>query len=136
MKHRSFLFLLIALCSVSAAGYSQSSRDSLPSVLNPEKRAEFKGGINGWNKFLESNLDRNLLERKGAPSGSYRVSGNFLVDAAGNIADIRVETDPGYGAAEEFIRVMKRSSGKWIPATDKGVAVPFRHRQALTLNNL
>jgi hypothetical protein len=133
MRNTLCLFLLIGLCTISVAGYSQAAQDSLPSVLNPEKKAEFKGGVGGWIKFLESNLNRDLLERQSAPTGSYRVTGNFLVDAAGNVSDIRIQADPGYGTAAEYIRVLKLSSGKWIPATDKGITVPFRHVQSLTL---
>ena|ERR1700752_791259 len=125
------LFFILFGCSVKM--YAQANTDSLPSILNPEKKAEFKGGINGWIRFLESNLDRDLLSRSSAPSGAYKVLGNFLVDSTGAVSDIRIEVDPGYGAAEEFKRVLKLSSKKWIPAYNEGKAVPYRHKQALTL---
>ena len=132
MKFICFLGFLLMLMGTNLI-FAQSAGDSLPSVLNPEKRAEFKGGINGWISFLETNLNRDLLSSTGAPSGSYRVLGNFLVDSLGKVSDIRIEVDPGYGAAEEFIRVLKLSSKKWIPAVDHGKAVPYRHKQSLTL---
>jgi protein TonB len=125
----SFLFVLASFIS-----YGQTT-DSLPSVLNPEKKAAFTDGMNGWIKFLERNLDRDLMFRVHAPKGAYRVTGNFLVDTLGHVSDIRIETDPGYGTAAEFKRVIKLSSGRWIPAYDKGKAVPFRHQQSITLMN-
>jgi len=123
-----FLFVNISVCS-----YSQQSTDSLPSVLNPEKKAEFKGGTNSWLRFLENNLNRSLLSSNGAPSGSYRTIANFLIDAEGKVSDIRIEVNPGYGAAEEVIRILKLTSKQWVPASDQGKPVPYRHKQSVTL---
>lgn len=132
MKNKLLLLVLLTVCMTGIKLYGQET-DSLPSVLNPEKKAEFTGGLNGWVKFLEKNLDRDLMYRKSAPRGAYKVNGSFLVDTLGQVSDIRIEKDPGYGAAAEFIRVIKLSSKKWIPAYDNGKAVPFRHKQSLTL---
>lgn len=125
----SFVFVFAAIFS-----YGQTT-DSLPSVLKPEKTAEFKGGLSGWSRFLEKNLDPDLLRKNGAPAGRYMVIGNFLVDSLGKVSDIRIVKDPGYGAADEFIRILKLSSKNWIPAQDQGKPVPYRHMQSLTLIN-
>ncbi|NCI47494.1 energy transducer TonB [Sediminibacterium soli] len=128
------ILLLCFACSVAVTTLqAQTPADSITVVSNPEKKAEFKGGVNGWIRFLESTLDRNLLEKNNAPSGSYRVIGNFIVDRDGSVKDIRIEEDPGYGAADEYKRVLLLSSKKWIPASDKGIAVAYRHKQSLTL---
>ncbi|MEO7530993.1 MAG: hypothetical protein ABIS69_06265 [Sediminibacterium sp.] len=131
MKNKLLLLTFLLLMTI-ANSYGQEL-DSLPSVLNPEKKAAFTNGMNGWIKFLESSLDHGLLYKMQAPRGSYRVLGNFLIDTLGNVSDIRIEKDPGYGAATEFKRVIKLSSGKWVPAYDNGKAVPFRQKQSLTL---
>ncbi len=123
-----FLFLCIGFCC-----YAQPAPDSLPSVLNPEKKAEFKGGLTGWLRFLENNLNRSLLLSHGAPVGSYRTIANFLIDTEGKVSDIRIEVNPGYGAAEEFIRILKLSNKQWVPAYDQGNPVPYRYKQSLTL---
>ncbi|MES2004395.1 MAG: hypothetical protein V4450_07730 [Bacteroidota bacterium] len=130
MKYFFFPFLLICL---GTSSYAQTKQDSLPSVLNPEKIAEFKGGVNGWTDFLQRTLNPSLLSAAGAPAGAYRTIANFLVDSLGNVSDIRIEVNPGYGAAEEFIRVLKLSNKKWVPAYDHSKRVAYRHKQSLTL---
>ncbi|MDB5211167.1 MAG: ferric siderophore transport system, periplasmic binding protein TonB, partial [Sediminibacterium sp.] len=132
MKNKLLLLVFLVLCTTSVKIYGQAA-DTSQVVLDPEKKAEFSGGVNAWIKFLEKNLDRDLMYKKSAPRGAYKVLGSFLVDTIGQVVDIKIELDPGYGAADEFIRVLKLSSKKWIPAYDKGKAVLFRHRQSLTL---
>ncbi len=92
--------------------------------------AEFPGGVYSWIRYLERSLDGDLPKRKGAPIGKYAVIVRFLVDKEGNLSDVKAETDPGYGTAEEAVRVLKNGP-KWVPAKQNGVNVPFIHRQAI-----
>jgi hypothetical protein len=92
--------------------------------------SEFPGGQYGWVRYLERNLDRDLLMRKGAPSGKYAVILSFIIDKEGNVSEVIAETDPGFGAAEEAVRVIK-SGPKWIPAKENGINIKNRHRQAI-----
>lgn len=130
---KKYLFALV-FCFTALMSNAQDAPDSLPSVLNPEVKAQFKDGMSGWTRFLERTLNHSLMYNARAPRGAYKVLGNFLIDETGEVKDIRIEQDPGYGAAEEYIRVI-RLSGKmksWIPATDKGKPVAQRHKQAIT----
>lgn len=126
------LFFLLLVC-ICIHGNTQTLQDSLPSVLHPEKKAEFKGGANGWVSFLQSKINPSLLSAAGAPVGAYRTLANFLIDSLGQVSDIRIEVNPGYGAADELIRILKLSSKKWIPAYDQGKPVAYRNKQSLTL---
>ena len=92
--------------------------------------AEFPGGQKGWVKYLENNLDRDLPVRKGAPVGKYPVVVSFVVDKEGNLTDVKSENDPGYGTAEETVRLIK-DGPKWVPATQNGRNVIYRQRQAI-----
>ena len=130
MKNKTFLLFIVTLLLTSYTGYSQ---DSSSLATKPEKNVEFKGGLNGWASFLQNNLDRDLLRRKDAPSGKYTVVADFLVDSIGAVSDIKIITDPGYGTADEFIRILKLSSKKWKPAFDKGKNISMRTKQSLTL---
>lgn len=94
-----------------------------------QKQAEFPGGQKGWVSYLENNLDRDLPVRKGAPVGKYSVVVSFIVDKEGNITNVKAENNPGYGTMEEAIRVLKNGP-KWVPATQNGVNVIYRQRQA------
>lgn len=135
MKNKLLLLFIATMFITGIKTYAQDTKDSLATVINPEKRPEFKGGLNGWSKFLETNLDRDLLTRQRAPGGRYTVIGNFLIDSVGAIHDIQIERDPGYGTAAEFTRMLKLSSKNWLPALDKGKPVSYRHKQSLTFVN-
>jgi hypothetical protein len=95
-----------------------------------QKPAEFPGGQNGWVSYLERTLDRDLPERRGAPDGKYSVVVSFVVDKEGNITNVKAENNPGYGTMEEAIRVLKNGP-KWVPATQNGINVIYRQRQAI-----
>jgi protein TonB len=93
--------------------------------------AEFEGGIEGWRKFLERNLNRDTPSENGAPLGSYTVTISFIVDREGNISDVAAENDPGYGTKAEALRVIKKGP-KWKPAIQNGRKVIYRHKQNIT----
>jgi hypothetical protein len=90
--------------------------------------AEFPGGQKGWVNFLEENMDRDVPERNGAPTGNYLVIISFVIDKEGNLTELKAENDPGFGTKEEALKIMKRSP-RWIPASQNGKNVIYRHRQ-------
>lgn len=92
--------------------------------------SEFPGGIKGWVRYLERSLNRDLPVNNRAPVGKYTVILNFMVDQEGNLFDIKALNNPGYGTAEEALRVLKNGP-KWIPAIENGVNVVDEHRQAI-----
>jgi protein TonB len=92
--------------------------------------ARFPGGAAEWYKFLERNLNRDLPTENGAPPGRYPVVVSFLVDKEGNISEVKAENNPGYGTAEEAVRVIKKGP-RWIPALQNGRNVIYRQRQTI-----
>jgi hypothetical protein len=121
--------LLFLLVGITLTSHAQSDTTQ----FKPEKYPAFKGGVNAWTSFLEMSLDRNLMEKNGAPEGSHTTLASFIVDADGTVLDIKIEKDPGYGAADEMIRILKKSSKKWEPAVYNGRPIAFRTKQSLTL---
>lgn len=93
--------------------------------------AQYPGGANAWQIFLEHNLRSDIPTENGAPVGRYTVIVSFTVDEEGNISDIQADNNPGYGTAEEALRVIKRSN-KWIPALQNGKNVIYRQKQGIT----
>ena len=87
-----------------------------------ETQAEFPGGQNGWLKFLQKNLQYNVPSKNKAPAGIYKVCVKFIVGIDGSISDIRLANDPGYGTADEVLRVILKSP-KWIPGKHNVKAV-------------
>ena len=92
--------------------------------------AHFPGGPTAWKFFLEKNLNSSVPAKKGAPAGRYTVTVNFIVDEEGTISDIQVANNPGYGTAEEAIRVIKNGP-KWDPALLNGNVVKYRVNQSI-----
>jgi protein TonB len=94
-------------------------------------QAKFPGGDGEWRKYLERNLNRDLPVENGAPPGNYTVVVSFLVDKEGNISEVKADNNPGYGTADEAVRVIKKGP-KWIPAVQNGRNVIYRQRQSIT----
>ena len=92
--------------------------------------AEFPGGLQGWSRYLERTLNRDLPVENGAPTGKYSVIVSFIVSKDGSISEVKAENDPGYGTKDEAVRVIQRGP-KWKPAVQNGRNVIYRHRQAI-----
>ncbi|MFT4204277.1 MAG: M56 family metallopeptidase [Chitinophagaceae bacterium] len=115
---------------VVVVGYgTQQKEEPNPKV---DKEASYPGGTNAWKTFLTRNLRADIPTENGAPAGrNYTVIASFIVDKEGNVSEVRAVNDPGYGTAQEVIRLIKRS-GKWEPAIQKGKKVIYRQRQQVT----
>lgn len=101
-------------------------------MVTVQVEARFPGGTEAWRRFLEKNLNRDAPVENGAQPGSkLTVVVSFVVDKEGNVSEVRAENDPGFGTAEEAVRVIKRGP-KWIPAIQNGRNVMYRQRQSVT----
>jgi hypothetical protein len=96
-----------------------------------EKEATFPGGVEGWRRFLERNLDAGVPVRKGAPVGQYMVVVQFIVDKDGSINDVKALSNLGYGMEEEVVRLVKKGP-QWIPAVQFGQPVKAYRKQPIT----
>lgn len=109
-----------------------STKENERSIFDPVQiEAKFPGGISAWQNFLQHNLRSDVPVENGAQPGRYTVVLSFTVDTEGNISDVKAENDPGYGTADEAVRVIKHSN-KWIPALQNGRNVAYRQRQSIT----
>lgn len=95
------------------------------------KEAEFPGGEAGWRSFLQQNLRGDAPVEKNAGPGTYTVIVRFVVNDDGSLGDIEAENDPGFGMAEEAMRVLKKSP-KWKPAVQYGRYRRVIRRQPIT----
>lgn len=96
-----------------------------------EVEASFPGGDAGWRRFLERNVNGQVASDNGAPSGSYQVVVQFIVDKQGNISDVKALTKHGYGMEEEAVRAIRRGP-KWVPAIQNGRNVNAYRKQPIT----
>lgn len=85
----------------------------------------------GKGRYLEKNLDADIPVKNKAAAGMYTVIVTFIIDNNGNISDVKAENNPGYGTAEEAVRVINKGPA-WIPAVQNGQKVTCRHRQSIT----
>ena len=93
--------------------------------------AEFPGGLPTWTKYLERNLNKDIVKNNGGPPGKYTVVVSFVISKTGTISEVTAENDPGYGTKDEAIRLIIKGP-KWKPALQNGKAVVYKHRQSIT----
>ncbi len=96
-----------------------------------QEPASFPGGKDAWQKYLQSNLNRDIPVEKGAPAGKYVATIDFMVKLNGTLADLKIATNPGYGTSEEALRMIAKGP-KWVPAMQNGKAVTSRVKQSIT----
>jgi beta-lactamase regulating signal transducer with metallopeptidase domain len=119
------------LNEVVVEGYGK--KDEVPNIVfeKLEKEPEFPGGTAAWQRFLQRNLKPTVPADNGAPSGSYTVTVQFIVDMQGNISNIKPLTKHGYGMEEEVVRLIKRGP-KWVPGVQNGRNVNAYKKQNVT----
>ena len=57
---------------------------------------------------------------KDIPAGTYKVNVQFIIDVHGNMGQLKVLNDPGYGLAEKAINAVSSYKGEWKPANQCG----------------
>jgi periplasmic protein TonB len=114
-------------------GQTKGDADDNTPFTTVQVEAKYKGN---WRSFLERSLRADVPQENGAPAGrNYTVIVSFIVDKDGTVSQVKAENDPGYGTAQEAVRVIK-SSGKWVPAIQNGRNVVYRQRQQITFQVL
>ncbi len=94
-----------------------------------ENPATFPGGMDGWRRYLERNLQYPESAQEAGTQGVVRVQ--LVVDKEGNVSEVKALNDPGDGLGAEAERVIKKGP-KWIPAEQNGRKVTFRFVQTVT----
>jgi N-acetylmuramoyl-L-alanine amidase len=96
-----------------------------------ETPPSFPGGIEGWRKYLEKNLDASIPVKNGVKPGTYTISVRFVVTKNGDITSLNAMTKFGHGMEEEVIRVISKGP-KWNPGSQNGKVVNAYHTQPVT----
>lgn len=130
--------LLIAACVFSTASFAQTFKDStikvgeavvIKKAYADEKPAEFRGGMDGWRKYLEQNLQYPKKAQRKKIEGVIRVQ--LIVTKDGLVSEVKALNDLGYGLAEEAERVI-REGPRWKPAFQNGKNVSYSFVQTIT----
>ena len=101
-------------------------------VMQP---ATYKGGINGWTKYLQKNLDADAAVRAGMPAGDYTVVVSFKVSKIGYTTEVKVVSvsAPCKACEQEAVNAIINSR-EWQPAILQNEPVDYRHRQGITFS--
>ncbi|WDF69417.1 TonB family protein [Sphingobacterium oryzagri] len=135
MKH--WIILILFSCAVSIAA-AQTPIDT-GIVTSVDVYPQFRGGVNGWNRFVQQNLNlRDVVNS--IDSTTYVDYGlrqtamlEFTVCEDGKVCDAVIvnksKISPEF--AEEALRIINKSP-KWTPARKDGKGVRTRFRQSIT----
>lgn len=99
--------------------------------------AQFPGGVKGWQKYLEANLNADLGAKYLKPKKGQVITQvamvSFLVNTNGEISEVQLinPEDVHKKLAAETVRVIKEGP-RWVPATQNGKKVIYRQKQSVT----
>jgi len=98
-----------------------------------EREARFKGGLQGWSKYLSKHLNSNVPLDAGAPAGDYVTEVSFLVNKDGYISEVKAIQVPAKckPCAAESVRVIM-DGPNWEPAIQNNQPVVYRQKQMIT----
>lgn len=97
------------------------------------REASFKGGVEGWKKYLEKNLNANVAADAGVPPGQYTVEVTFKVSPQGYTNNVKAVSVPalckpcGYEAVQVIL-----NSREWQPAIRQNEPVEYLANQKIT----
>lgn len=98
-----------------------------------EREARFKGGLDGWRKFLEKHVNANAATDAGAPAGKYEVKLQFVVSKEGYVTKVKAISIPAAckACAAEAINVISNCP-PWEPAIQFNEPVIYQAEQYIT----
>jgi protein TonB len=131
MKQEKSIFtfcLLIGFFAFSNCGYCQDTikKPEAPLICFPEDELpQFYGGYKTFTEFITVCTMYPDSARLNGISGKVFV--NFIVDEKGGVIHVKVLRGIGYGCDEEAMRVIRFTSGNWIPAQRNGKPVKVKY---------
>ncbi len=95
-----------------------------------DKSPEYPGGLNAFLGYVGKNFK--VPEDEGL---NVKVFVQFVVEINGELTDIKVIKDPGYGMGSEAIRVLKSLKTKWKPGIKNGKPVRTLYSLPITVTS-
>ncbi|MFM9907980.1 MAG: hypothetical protein ACKVOW_01455 [Chitinophagaceae bacterium] len=120
--------ILIAICIFASSSVCSQGQNNNRKIIENKKEAkvftkvESESGTNWaeWKKYLEKNSLLTDSEIATIPNGIYQALINFVIDIHGNIVQLKLLNDPGYGLGKRAIQLLKNYTGEWYPASQCG----------------
>jgi len=96
-------------------------------IFDVSEKASFPGGDAGFQRFIAENITFPPMALENDIQGTVNVM--FVVDKTGKVKDVAIlGRKRGFGLEDEAIRVIKMTSGRWIPAKQRDKSVNMRFR--------
>ncbi|WP_207424574.1 energy transducer TonB [Desertivirga brevis] len=96
-----------------------------------EEQPLYKGGMEKFYNDFARNYNSPIAARDAKVNG--RIILGFVVESDGSLTDIKIIANPGYGTAEEAVRVLKRLK-PWQPGKQRGVPVRVSYTMPIKMN--
>lgn len=123
-------FLIITFLSfqvISAQDQVTQYQGKIYDISEVDTNPEFPQGTEAFYKFIGKNF---VPPEVDGINGKILTS--FVVETDGNISNIKILQDIGFGSKEEMIRVLKKSE-KWKPALFGGAPVRVLYKFPVTI---
>ncbi|MBN8821659.1 MULTISPECIES: energy transducer TonB [unclassified Spirosoma] len=91
----------------------------------PEQLPEFRGGMPALGQFLSQTLHYPPAAQRAKVQGRVFIS--FVINKEGEVEDVEVLKGIGFGTDEEAVRVVKASSGRWVPGAQRGQNIKVKY---------
>jgi TonB family protein len=115
------------------AGTRYIGKDSVEYVV-ADMRANFKDGMRGFGKHLQTNLKYPIEAMKSGAEGTVLVE--FTIQKDGILCDYLIKQSVGKSLDEEALRVVKLTNGKWKSAKHRGMPIVSKLILPIKFQNL
>ena len=85
-----------------------------------------------WVDYLTKSLELDSASLDTIPAGTYTVLAQFTIDEKGNLKDVCVLKDPGFGLSQRVIKVISNCRGLWKPSIYLGRVTKNYRSQPIT----
>ncbi len=135
------LLILVAILSHSGCLSQKSPADCVAYSISDSSNDENIFGCileieaetpSGWIKFLEDNLQLDSIAIDSIPAGNFTVVVQFAIERNGQLNDVRIIKDPGYGLGQRVKKVLSGYKDQWKPSVIKNQTVSSTRIQPIT----
>ncbi len=85
-----------------------------------------------WMTYLTKNLELDSAALDTIPAGCYTVLARFSINENGDLEDVFVLKDPGFGLSQRVIKVISNCKGLWKPSIYLGRVTKSYRTQPIT----
>ena len=117
-----FLAIAFLFFSFKLSAQNSPKAENPPEVLTVvEQMPEYPGGTDSLMAYLFRTIHYPIKAKEAGIQG--RVVMKFIVDETGNVTNIEILKDIGFGCGEEVKRVLSSLPKRFIPGRQSGAAV-------------